>query len=168
MADALADDVVVLDLTTLTWSALPPQSPPMPQLCRHAMAATGTVAMAGPPDTAAASAAAAVTAIPPPTSPSPAEATIPEPTADACQPSSCAVKEEAPVETGTSPEAEALPSTKVEHSAADETAVWVFGGFDGSNTRGELIRLQLPAALAAHHNSDASSEKVCTFTQDRL
>lgn len=224
MADALADDVLMLDLTTLTWSALPPQFPPMPQLCRHSMAATGTVAMAGPPDTAAithtfddpscalpsaasaatapnvvslqatdspagsgsavatgthpsdtppaaagvdASAAAAVTAVPLRTSTSAAEAAVSKPATDACQPGSCSNDEEAIAERETVQEAEALPSIKVDDPTAAEAAVWVFGGFDGLGTRGELIRLQLPAALAAHRDSDSASGKVCTSANDR-
>lgn len=46
------DDLHVLDLATLTWRPAPPASPPLPRLCRHGLAISGTVATPGPPDAA--------------------------------------------------------------------------------------------------------------------
>lgn len=143
-ADALADDLVMLDLTTLMWTVVPPQSPPMQPLCRHSMAATGTVRMTGPPDNAADAAAHDIWSTPS------SDAATAEFDVVSVQNTSAAAGGRVALENGGS-----QPSVE-ETIASKEPAVWVFGGFDGESTRGELLRLQLPVALT--DNGDAAAK----------
>lgn len=180
-ADSLANDLWTLDLTTLTWRLSLPQSPALPQLCRHAIAATGSVAMAGPPDEAAVVIDGMATShcLLPACSTEPESDEIlstvlgdsvsfdnhSEVETATCTTVSASQSSVGPIEhgsaaavSGTSDDPNAQTADKSASADTNEKpALWLFGGFDGSITTGKLIQLHLPATLTGDGDSCAGN-----------
>jgi len=166
-------DLHVLDLTTLTWRTAPAMRPELPPRCRHSLA----VAPAQPaPPAGSEHLSATDHTAPPSASPQPPAALEQDALAadlsSLCVGNSAAATAGSPADSGTSAAA-GEPNTNsngpAEAGAAEaQHEAWLYGGFDGSETRGDMFCFLLPAGLGCEAAASSSADaQVSTVDKHR-
>lgn len=156
-------DLHVLELTMLTWRPAPALQPPMPPRCRHSLAVSPV------PPAEGRSAAAAVDAAQTP-APAHPEAAPAELALDASAMGVSSLQISDSVANGSSGSAaggasasngasDANGATPAEAAGGQQQQeAWLYGGFDGSKTCGELFRFLLPASLGGEVDAAAAGD----------